>query len=121
MLVILSDVAKALSAALAANIVHMDVSADNVMVDDAVAVGTEPRAVLTDFGCAKELSPDSTLTVALAHTRTFSLEGDKSRHAPELFIELEAAKREVRATAARVAVRWPHPVRTLDVSTSKNV
>jgi hypothetical protein len=51
--------------------------------------------VVIDFGCAKELAADCTLTVSQAYTRTFSLQGIESSRAPELFIELEAAKREV--------------------------
>jgi hypothetical protein len=51
--------------------------------------------VVIDFGCAKELAPDGTLTVSQVYTRTFALEGNQYSRAPELFIELEAAKREV--------------------------
>ncbi len=51
--------------------------------------------MVIDFGCAKELAPDGTLTVSQVYTRTFALEGNQYSRAPELFIELEAAKREV--------------------------
>jgi hypothetical protein len=61
------------------------------------AIGAEPRGVVIDFGCAQELAADCTLTVSQAYTRTFALEGNQYSRAPELFIELEAAKREVAA------------------------
>ena len=51
--------------------------------------------MVIDFGCAKVVSSDSTLTVSQAYTLTFALEGNQYARAPELFIELEAAKREV--------------------------
>ena len=59
------------------------------------AIGAEPRGVVIDFGCAQELAADGTLTVSQAYTRTFTLEGNQYGRAPELFMELEAAKREV--------------------------
>ncbi len=59
------------------------------------AIGAEPRGVVIDFGCAQELAADGTLTVSQAYTRTFTLEGNLYGRAPELFMELEAAKREV--------------------------
>ncbi len=51
--------------------------------------------MVIDFGCAKELGPDSTIIVPRQHLRGFVMEGNLYGHAPELFMELEAAKREV--------------------------
>ncbi len=64
------------------------------------AIGAEPRGVVIDFGCAQELAPDGTLTVSQAYTRTFTLEGNQYGRAPELFMELEAAKREVHSCSS---------------------
>ncbi len=58
------------------------------------AIGAEPRAVVIDYGCAKELYSDCTLTVPVHHVLGFTLEGNQPARAPELYIELEAAKRE---------------------------
>ncbi len=55
--------------------------------------------MVIDFGCAKELEPDGTLTIARQHLRAFTLQGNQNSHAPELFIEREAAMREA-------GVRW---------------
>ncbi len=90
----MQQISEALSTALVANVVHLDVKTNNVMVDRALDA---VRAVLIDFGCAKELNSDLTITVGHQHLRGFALEGNQCGRAPELFIELEAAKREVAA------------------------
>ncbi len=59
------------------------------------AIGAEPRGVVIDFGCAKELGTDSTIIVPRQHLHGFVMEGNQCGRAPELFMELEAAKREV--------------------------
>jgi hypothetical protein len=64
------------------------------------AIGAEPRGVVIDFGCAKELNSDGTITIAQQHLRGFAMEGNQYGRAPELFIELEAAKREVRSCSS---------------------
>jgi hypothetical protein len=59
------------------------------------ALEAEPRAVVIDFGCAKEVGPDSSVSVASQFLHSFALEGNQFARAPELFIELNAAMREV--------------------------
>jgi hypothetical protein len=56
--------------------------------------------VVIDFGCAKELNSDGTITIAQQHLRGFAMEGNQYGRAPELFIELEAAKREVHSCSS---------------------
>jgi hypothetical protein len=63
--------------------------------------------VVIDFGCAKELGLDSTIIVPRQHLHGFVMEGNQYGRAPELFIELEAAKREVHScssVASRICV-----------------
>ncbi len=51
--------------------------------------------MVIDFGCAKELGTDACISVASQFLHGFSLDGNPYGRAPELFMELEAAKREV--------------------------
>ncbi len=60
-------------------------------------IGAEPRGVVIDFGCAQELGPDACISVAFQFVHSFAMEGNQYGRAPELFIELDAAKREVRS------------------------
>jgi serine/threonine protein kinase len=115
-LTVLRDVAEALSVAYASRVVHMDVKLDNIMVDAADGILSEsvsgagvgaawcgddfsdPRAVLIDFGCALDVEEDGSISVARQHVLSFPLFGNQDSHAPELTVELDAAKREVRAS-----------------------
>jgi serine/threonine protein kinase len=124
-----SGIADALAAAASVGVVHLDVNADNVMVDDAEAIDFEaaqrgaavdysrlvrrferpPVAVVVDWGSALHVTTDKVLRVSVDDRGQLSLRDGAApwgshRHAsPELFIEWKRAHDELERAKAAVS------------------
>jgi serine/threonine protein kinase len=84
---VVSDVGEALLFLARKRILHLDVSIKNVMVAPVEGKRKLPRAVLVDFGCARQLDTDD-LRLPLARD-AHDLNGNRGHLAPEVSAQLQ--------------------------------